>query len=226
MQKKVVGFIRKREETCIVLINTENITDELELKLYNVIKKASKDRILEGRELEKWCANRYNNVLNWFGKVNKIQEENLLQEEKIIKRKSRGHTKYYATDKLNEEAKQLAGLKKYLEDYTLIKERKAIEVELLEEYLIYAQIFGIAKEVVKEFKKLYPQIWEKCGYSYDDIIFIDTISHRGIRSAESARYKAYARASSYSSGGGGFSSGGGRRRVIWTVAVVVAGGFR
>ena len=56
---------------------------------------------------------------------------------------------YTATRDLKEEAIQLAGLKKYLQEYTLIKEREAIEVHLFEEYLIYAQMMGIAKEVAK-----------------------------------------------------------------------------
>ena len=84
-----------------------------------------------------------------------------------------------------------------------IKEREAIEVQLWEEYLMYAQIFGIAKKVAKEFKKLYPDVITD-DY-YNDIIFIHTISYQGVSAASSAKQKA----ESYSSGGGGFSSGGG-----------------
>ena len=43
----------------------------------------------------------------------------------------------------------LAGLKRYLNEYTLIKEREAIEVKLFEEYLIFGQIMGIANKVAK-----------------------------------------------------------------------------
>ena len=102
-----------------------------------------------------------------------------------------------------EVAEQMAGLKKFLKEFTLIKEREAIEVNLWNEYLMYAQIFGIAKKVAKEFKKLYPDVIT--DEYYDDIIFIHTISYRGVNAATSARE----RAESYSSGGGGFSSGGG-----------------
>ena len=71
-----------------------------------------------------------------------------------------------------------------------------------------AQIFGIADEVAEQFKKLYPEIiadMDSIGYDYGDIIFINTITRDGIRSASTAK----SRAESYSSGGGGFSSGGG-----------------
>ena len=73
---------------------------------------------------------------------------------------------------------------------------------------MYAQIFGIADEVAKQFKKLYPEIvqnMDSMGFDYDDIILINMMSASGIQGASTAR----SRAESYSSGGGGFSSGGG-----------------
>ena len=98
--------------------------------------------------------------------------------------------------------------KKFLKDFTLIDEREALEVNLWNEYLIYAQIFGMADKVADQFKRLYPEVitdMDSIGYDYTDIIFIRSITSSGIRSASSAR----SRAQSYSSGGGGFSSGGG-----------------
>ena len=91
-------------------------------------------------------------------------------------------------------------------DYTLIKDREAIEVTLFEDYLIYAQMMGIAKKVAEEFKELYPNIIEQSSfYSYDNVFLINMYAAQGISHANSAK----ARAESYSSGGGRFSSGGG-----------------
>ena len=77
--------------------------------------------------------------------------------------------------------------------------------------MIYAQIFGIADKVAKQFKKLYPNVIanyeERYGYSYSDIMFVHTVSSSVMSSAISSRD----RANAYSSGGGGFMSGGGRR---------------
>ena len=93
-----------------------------------------------------------------------------------------------------------------MKEYTLIKDREAIEVTLFEEYLIYAQMMGIAKQVAKEFKDVYPEIIEQSKFtSYDNIIIINSYAAHGISTARSAE----ARARNYSSGGGGFSSGGG-----------------
>ena len=107
-----------------------------------------------------------------------------------------------------EVAEQMAGLKKFLKEFSVIDKREPIEVSLWNEYLMYAQIFGIASEVASQFKKLYPEIindMDSYGYDYNDIIFIHTVTNSGIRSASAAK----SRAESYSSGGGGFSSGGG-----------------
>lgn len=99
------------------------------------------------------------------------------------------------------EGKKLYGLKKYLIEFSKIGEKEPIEVKLWDEYLMYAQIFGIAKEVAKQFKKLYPEIIENSnyGFDYDTFMFVNAISNTSMTYA-----------SSYSSsGGGGGSFGGG-----------------
>ena len=99
------------------------------------------------------------------------------------------------------EGKKLYGLKKYLTEFSKIGEKEPIEVKLWDEYLIYAHLLGIAKEVAKQFKKLYPEIIENSnyGFDYDTFMFVNTISNTSMTYA-----------SSYSqSGGGGGSFGGG-----------------
>ena len=106
-----------------------------------------------------------------------------------------------------DEAVKLKGLKNFLEEFSRIDDKEAIEVNLWEYYLIFATILGIADKVAKQFKKLYPEIIEnnEYGYTYNDFIFINAISYNSMSSAISSK----SRAESYSSGGGGFSSGGG-----------------
>ena len=68
---------------------------------------------------------------------------------------------------------------------------------------MFAQIFGLAEQVAKEFKDIYPDVIPD-DY-IDDFNFIYFVSYAGISSANTAK----SRAESYDSGGGGFSSGGG-----------------
>lgn len=188
----------------IILKNTGDSCDfdsQKERDIYNMMREASKDGILSQDEFEKWCNKNYNKIFKWLENVKEEERDELVNEGKITKLK---RNKYQAESALTNDAMQLAGLKRFLKEYTLIKERTPIEVKMFEEYLIYAQIFGIAKEVQKAFKDLYPDIVsESCYSSYDDINFIYMYSNSAMESA------ARAQANAYSSGGGGFSSGGG-----------------
>ena len=217
IQQKETGIIFKKENTVVVLkeIKPKNLIDEREKQLFKMLYEASKDGYLENKEFEKWCGRSYSQILSWFDKIIENEKEKLVNEGiikveekpvlKIFKRKI-----YTATSELKQEAIELAGLKRYLDEYTLIKERQAIEVHLFEEYLIYAQIMGIAQKVAKEFKDLYPEIVEQSNFSsYDNIAFVQMCSTRGITNAYREESIAETRANSYSSGGGGFSSGGG-----------------
>lgn len=176
---------------------------EIEQKLYDMLKEASKDNILESKEFEKWCKKNSNKIIKWFDDL--LNEEgNVLVNEGYLKQKGKKglfYTNVYVDDMFISEGKKLYGLKKYLTEFSKIGEKEPIEVKLWDEYLMYAQIFGIAKEVAKQFKKLYPEIIENSnyGFDYDTFMFVNTISNTSMTYA-----------SSYSSsGGGGGSFGGG-----------------
>ena len=204
------GKIFKKENTVILLGDERNrvLENSKETELFHMMYVASKDGILENKEFEKWCRKSYSKILGWFDDILEEQKCNLVKEELLTKDNNGGifGDRYTATPELKNEAMKLAGLKRFLLDYTLVPDRQAIEVELFEDYLIFAQMMGIAKQVSKQFKELYPDMIEQTNYgTYDSILYINYCSSRGIASANSAR----AAAQSYSGGGGGFSSGGG-----------------
>lgn len=205
-------LFKEKEETTVVLKNGTSFENELETELFNMMYEASKDGILETNEFNKWCGDNYTKILNWFDSILDYQTKKYLSDKTIAteeKTKFKIFTsiRYNVNESLKNEAIKLKGLKNFLEEFSRIDDREAIEVNLWEYYLIYAQILGIANKVAKQFKKLYPEIIEnnQYGYSYDDFIFINTFSYGSINSAETSR----SRAEGYSSGGGGFSSGGG-----------------
>ena len=204
------GLFREKEETNIVF-EKEPESIELENQLYKYMFTASGDGKLESGEFKKWCSNHYSKILKWFDEVLEYENKMLVNAGKaqiVTEGKVFKHEVYQIDASMMMEAEQMAGLKKFLKEFSMIKEREAIEVHLWNEYLMYAQIFGIADEVASQFKKLYPEViqeMESMGYGYNDVIFIHSISSDGIKSATSAK----SRAESYSGGGGGFSSGGG-----------------
>lgn len=212
IKKIEAGFIKKKEETAIDLTKEVTFDSALEQELYVMMKEASRDSILESKEFEKWCNNNYSKILSWFDKIIDDETNKLINEGKITVTEKTTFkvfkSKEYVVDSsMKEEAIKLKGLKNFLEEFSRIDDKEAIEVNMWEYYLIYAQILGIADKVAKQFKKLYPEIIDnpELGYTYTDIMFIHMVSHSGMRSATTSQQ----RAQSYSSGGGGFSSGGG-----------------
>lgn len=208
--EKVVknGIFKDKEDHHLILkpIKDLSLTGE-ELKLYEMLFIASKDGVLKPNEFSKWCGKNYEKIFDWFDDLldQASRELETNGHFKEISYKKMGMTLQNQTidDVIYEEAKRVKGLKSFLNDFSMIKDRSSIEVKLWQEYLMYAQIFGIAKKVAKEFKELYPDVITDT--SYDTIIFVHTMSYTSMNSAQSAR----SRAQSYSSGGGGFSSGGG-----------------
>lgn len=111
-----------------------------------------------------------------------------------------------------EEYNKLMGLKKYLKEYSKLKDRYPIELVLWNKYLTFAALFGIADKVSKEFKEeLLAQ-----GYDDDYIFMTYPVLNMSINSQNIAQSFATSTGSSSSGGySGGGSGGGGGRRWRW-----------
>ena len=192
------GLFKKEKSKVIFLEQDASVLDnKLEIKLYDYMYTASKDGILESKEFEKWCRKNYTKITKWFKEAMDYASDKLIEEGKITKVQKRDlgikHDVYKVDPSMMEEAIQMKGLKNFFNEFDNMSDKSAIEVMLWQEYLMYAQIFGVAKKVIKQFKKLYPDVIT--DYDYNSIIFIHTISDSGM--------------SSYSAAGGGSSAGGG-----------------
>lgn len=108
------------------------------------------------------------------------------------------------TDITNDNATKLLGLKKFLLNFTNIEDKGIMDVHMLEEYLIVADILGIADKVSEQFKEIYPDFSNRVGFDVTT-----AVSAVGAFSA-STLVVGYSSGSSHdSSGGGGSSSSGG-----------------
>ena len=103
------------------------------------------------------------------------------------------------------------GLKRYLKDFSLLEERHAVEVSLWDEYMVYAQLFGIAKQVRKDFQKICPEYFELSRVAQQIEKVGDGFIGGFAGSIYSQSTNSYARsqAAVRRAGGGGFSSYGG-----------------
>ena len=124
------------------------------------------------------------------------------------------------TETGTEERAKWQGLKNFMMNFSLLDEREIPELELWDQYLVYATGFGIAKKVIKKLKTKYPELSNSdyymsnsCFYIANNHTFSNTVS-KSVNSAISTEIsKSYS--SSGSGGGGGFSSGGGGGRWWW-----------
>lgn len=121
------------------------------------------------------------------------------------------------TKKGMNEKEKLKGLKKYMEDFSMMKEKSVPELILWEKYLVYATVFGIADKVLKQLKVVYPEMLDESyllsnGYTYLYLINSPRFSTSFINTLNNSVRNSYYSSTNYSSGtggGGGFSSGGG-----------------
>ena len=165
---------------------------------------SGKDLVLQPTEFKSWCKKKDN--------VAKVKDFMNLLETKPDK-------KY-----IEKNAADLYGLKAFLKDFSLLNERKMMEVKLWDKYMVYAEFFGIADQVRKDMKEICPEYLEmsKLAQSIDvaeakeDVVYM--FSDAIYSSANDAIAMLFHRKSSGSDGhgvwssldgGGGYSGGGG-----------------
>ncbi len=208
-KNETTGIFNK--ETSVIDLTRNPVFDnELEQRLFDVMYKASGDGILESKELEKWAKKNYDKFFSLFERIKNSEIDKLEKEGHIYKRKDKEECKKrnVMDDIIYNDSVELYGCKKFLQHFSDINNKEAIEVKLWDEYLMFAYLFGIADKVAKQFKNLYPEIvreMEANNLDYGTFIYINNLSTRTVYAASAAR----SAAESYSGGGGGFSSGGG-----------------
>ncbi len=228
-------FNFKDNNYAIDFTQMQQADNEIENSLFQMLVEASgSNKILEAKEFQKWSEKNYYLIKSWFSSILKKEQSYLenkglitttIFEEKEEKtNKTEVVTLKKVSEKLREEAIHLKGLKKFLLDYSMMPKREYFEVHLWEEYLIFAELLGIADKVEEQFSKLYPNFNQETLLN-TEVTTIATrnmaaICYEGVRVGEeraakraSSDYSSSNNSSSrdYSSGGGGssYSSGGG-----------------
>ena len=213
--KESKKLFKTNKEDVIIFDHEPETANSNEKNLYRYMLEAAGDNVLEKNEFKKWCKNHYSKILGWTDKVLEWERKELTTQGKIndvldekgMVLKYKVH-RYVVDPSMKEEAIQMKGLKQFFKEFSQIHKKEPIEVKLWNEYLMYAQIFGMAKLVMERFKELYPEVIEDMdnyNFDYGTFMFLDSITSSGVSAASAAR----SAAQSYSSGGGGFSSGGG-----------------
>jgi len=167
-------------------------------QVHNIFKKAAgEDTILEPKELKSWMKDTYNQGAT----------DSFIQ---VLHAKTGISNYKHRLD----EVRQLFGLKKFLKEFSLLDERHVQEVSLWKDYMIYATLFGIADQVIKDMKKINPEYFnmdQVANQMADDrtLPTIYSTMHSSTTRAAMNKAEREARASARSSGHGGHASWGG-----------------
>lgn len=180
-----------------------------------IVSAAGKDNILQPGELRNWAMRNAEKIDFWFSTVEIRGEKGFrFREGYYVNRLNTffGRTRgYVLTERGIEMIRQVLGFKKFLLDFTLIAERETKEIELWDDYLVFAALFGIADRVAEEMKTIYPGFVDVSRLYNLEVDLLSTIYlANSMNEAIQAGYMASSStAKTFRSGGGSSSLGGG-----------------
>ena len=204
---------RTNKEVDMQFVKPPADSESCEYKLYNIIQAASgKDGILQEKELENYCKGNPS-VLRELLDRWKGAGENYVYDKHCFKATISKNINNL-TDEGKKEFAQMAGLKNYLTDFTLLSERGVEESFVWQDYMEYAMLMGMARQVIKDLKKMYPHQVPEIEFYERNISMAyhyNMFTYYAMRNAESAvreaRFSGSGGGASFG-GGGGFSGGG------------------
>lgn len=183
-----------------------------EKELYKWAVEAAGDKVLESAEFKRWSKKNSAKLVGWPKEVQNAGYAYLV-DKNYINASEHGRPEHF------QDLRNVIGFKNFLNDFTLSKEREARDVNLWKSYLVYAQMFGIAEKVAKQFKNLYPEFFQEiaqqtgmdAGTLIRTIRWNQSLSNAGYANAvakqQAAASGGYGGHTSFG-GGGGFSGGG------------------
>ena len=191
----------------------EGSADDVENDLFYWARAASGDNLLlEKGEFEKWSTKNYKKLTAWPDRA-------IARGKTWFRNKGYFKTDGVCTPEGATQACHLIEFQNFLKDFTLSGERGAPEVGLWKDYLVFAQLFGIADKVAKQFQKLYPaafdQLAKQSGVDPTTLLYTmnwtNNISTRAFNNAvsKSSAGSVHGGGGHSSFGGGGGFSGGG-----------------
>lgn len=204
-----VGIFGKTKQSVNMRLLKEPDTAP-EKKLYDIlVAAAGEDGILQEKELESYA---YNHPQSVNGIINDAKEHG---KSAFIAdggfSDGAGNCIKDLSEKGKSELAEVMGLKKYLNDFSLIAEREINETIIWQDYMVYATLFGIADKVINQLKNVYPdKVPEFENYSRNVIItqsYYHSMHDSARRAEQEARTDGFGGHASLG-GGGGFSGGG------------------
>lgn len=213
IRHSTVGFMGFEKQKDGLRLVREPSGDAHAKQLYQILQAAcGDDGILDEKELETYCrrkATPLRSFLNASGAAGK----RYFRDRNCFKC-AEPHTVGRLTDAGKNELGQLLGIRKYLNDFSLLAEREIAETAVWQDYMVYAQLLGIADKVIDQLKDLYPERLPEIEEYTRQVVFVNTYYHSMYHAMRAREQEIEAQRAGGSGGhasfggGGGFSGGG------------------
>lgn len=151
LKKEKTNFISKGN-FAIELINNARDLDDIEGRLYELLKNASGDMLLSEEEFFEFMKTSGDEVTQFINYLLDFETNKLLESNLIFKK----NNYLIETTEVKEDVKELTRFKNFLEDFTDFSEKTSKESKLWDEYIVISQLLGINNRINEELKLLYP----------------------------------------------------------------------
>lgn len=148
-----------------------------------LIKAANGNKIINARDFYNWSKDNFHSFDYMYNRIFGVAKQKLSEQGLLYKTKSdddsvnnQASTSYFnvkvvaadtVSDEVNNEALRLKGLKKFLIDFGNVADKGFFEVHTFKDYIVFANLLGVADKVEKQFKDLYPDYYFKYEYDLD-----------------------------------------------------------
>lgn len=209
--------IFNKEKVNFKLVDMNNDYTGLEYDIFSaILYAAGKDMVLDEKEFSKWMKNNYKKFDDYLENAEENSRNTLLEKKYFYKDVKIGTfsktTNITPTEKGEELIENIVKFENYLKEYSLLNSKDSYNVKIWDEYMIYAALLGIADEVEKEFKNIYPNYVEESSYNFATMYLIMHFSNSAYSSYGAVSSAGFGGAASIGGGGGSFGGGGGGTR--------------
>ena len=208
------GLAAKAKNTSLRLVHPPEGSAGYEDALYTILEAAAgDDGVLQPKELARFCQSNYTPLSRFLTSCQKDAIQVLVRQ---------GCLKGVGCDSLRSLTAQgqkaldeVLGLKHFLLDFSLIRERELQETVLWQDYMVYALLLGIADQVAPQLRRLYPDLQPEIAQYEQQLLWAGYYNHMMYSAYERERDRREAARSAGSGGsaslggGGGYSGGGG-----------------
>lgn len=217
--KKDHGIFKKSLDQIVINYKPTNMGD-IEESLFGYLMGAA-DQRSDGKitqdSFEKYMKKRYKSLQNLAQRIEKSSLDSLLakgyvEKINIAKRSGKAKEEIHLTPKGMGLYKNFVGFKNYLEDYNKIDPSQIENIDILNQYMIFAAMYGISEDVYDRFVDVYPTYASSGFYNYYMIHHINSYAHTTSSGGASSSFAGGGGSASFGGGAGGFGGGGGGGR--------------